>query len=82
VAGEVSEPFATRWIDDVRGTFERLRYFPRAGMARGMLGAGLRVIFHPPYAVYYVATPGEVAIVRVLHSARDVAAIAARDGFG
>lgn len=46
------------------------------GVRREHLGAGLRVIFHNPYAIYYRHTETEVIIVRVLHGARDVAAIA------
>lgn len=51
------------------------------GPAREHLGAGLRVIFHNPYAIYYLPTETEVVIVRVLHGARDVVVIASQSGF-
>jgi len=41
----------------------------------------LRVIFHSAYAIYYQPRPDEVVIIRVLHGARDIAAIAERGGF-
>jgi toxin ParE1/3/4 len=57
-----------------------LRHFPLSGPAREWLAPGLRVTFHQAYAVYYTALPEAVVIVRVLHGARDVAALAARGG--
>jgi toxin ParE1/3/4 len=41
----------------------------------------LRVIFHPPYAIYYLPAGYELIIVRVLHGARAAAAIADQGGF-
>jgi len=38
------------------------------------------VTFRSPYAIYYVAQPDAVVIVRVLHGARDITAIAERGG--
>jgi toxin ParE1/3/4 len=51
------------------------------GTIREQLGAGLRVTFHHPYAIYYQVTDHELIVVRVLHGARDVAAIAEQGGF-
>jgi toxin ParE1/3/4 len=51
------------------------------GARRDQIGAGLRVTFHSPYAIYYLAAGYELIIVRVLHSARDAAAIANQGGF-
>jgi toxin ParE1/3/4 len=45
------------------------------------MAPGLRVTFHRTYAIYYRPDPEEVVIVRVLHGARDVTAIADRGGF-
>jgi plasmid stabilization system protein ParE len=42
---------------------------------------GLRVTFHGAYAIYDQPTETEIVIVRVLHGARDAAAIADRSGF-
>jgi len=40
----------------------------------------LRVIFEGKYAIYYTHDDRELVIVRVLHGARDVDAIAAQGG--
>lgn len=37
--------------------------------------------FESPYAIYYVASATELAVIRVLHGARDVEALAERGGF-
>lgn len=68
-------------IKDIEAAFEPVRYFPLAAPARDRLGPGLRVTFHRDYAIYYQPRPGEIIIVRVLHGARDVAAIAERGWF-
>jgi toxin ParE1/3/4 len=59
-----------------------VRYFPLAAPARDQLAPALRVTFHRAYAIYYRSEPDVVIIVRVLHGARDVAAVAERGGFG
>jgi toxin ParE1/3/4 len=41
----------------------------------------LRVTFHGAYAIYYRPLADAVVIVRVLHGARDVGALAERGGF-
>jgi len=41
----------------------------------------LRVTFHRAYAIYYQPLHGEIVIIRVLHGARDVMAIAEQGGF-
>jgi toxin ParE1/3/4 len=51
------------------------------GSGREQFGPALRVIFRTPYAIYYLPTDLELVIVRVLHSARDAAAIAEQGGF-
>jgi toxin ParE1/3/4 len=37
--------------------------------------------FHGKYAIYCVPRPDELVIVRVVHGARDIAALAERGGF-
>jgi toxin ParE1/3/4 len=51
------------------------------GTTREPLGSGLRVTFQHPYAIYYQVSARELIIVRVLHGARDAAAIAEQGGF-
>jgi toxin ParE1/3/4 len=58
-----------------------LLHSPLIGPKREMFGPDLRVTFHSPYAIYYTPTKSELVIVRVLHGARDVAALAKRGGF-
>jgi toxin ParE1/3/4 len=58
-----------------------VRRFPLAAPRRDQLAAGLRVTFHGAYAIYYRLLADAVVIVRVLHGARDVAALAERGGF-
>jgi toxin ParE1/3/4 len=55
--------------------------FPQSGATRDVLAPGLRAAFQGRHVIYYRADEGEVVIVRVLHGARDVAALAGRGGF-
>jgi len=80
LATEASAEIATRFVRSIEATFEPLRRFPLSGPARDLLASGLRVTFRSPYAIYYVAEPDAVVIVRVLHGARDITAIAERGG--
>jgi len=58
-----------------------LRHFPLSGPAREQLAPGLRVTFRSPYAIYYMPGPEAVVIVRVVHGARDLPALAERGEF-
>jgi toxin ParE1/3/4 len=58
-----------------------VRHSPLASPAREQFAPGLRVTFHGAYAIYYRPMPDAVVIVRVLHGARDAAAIAMRGEF-
>jgi toxin ParE1/3/4 len=72
---------ANGFIDAIKTAFESIRHFPLAGVAREQLALGLRVTFHGAYAIYYRPMPDEIVIVRVLHGARDVAALVEHGGF-
>lgn len=72
---------ATHFLTAIERAFQALLHTPLMGPKREQLGAGLRVIFHSPYAIYYLPGETEVAIVRVLHGARDAVAIAHQGGF-
>jgi toxin ParE1/3/4 len=48
---------------------------------REQLAPGMRVTFHKSYAIYYRPLSDAVVIVRVIHGARDVAAISERGEF-
>jgi toxin ParE1/3/4 len=81
IAAEATDEIATSFITAIEAAFELLRRFPFAGPARERLAPGLRVTFHSPYAIYYTPLPDAVMIIRVLHGARDVAALEERGGF-
>jgi toxin ParE1/3/4 len=81
LAAEASEILATQWLTAIERKFDPLLRLPLMGSPREQFGAGLRVIFHSPYAIYYLPAGRELVIVRVLHSARDAAAIAEQGGF-
>jgi len=72
---------ATRFLAGLHATCERLLTFPQAHPERPQLGPGLRVAFHGAYAIYYRPAEEVVTLVRVLHGARDLAAIADQGGF-
>lgn len=77
----MSEDVATRFVRDAKTAFEPMRHFPHTAPARDRLAPGLRVTFHGAYAIYYQPRPDEIIIIRVLHGARDIAAIAEHGGF-
>lgn len=58
-----------------------VRQSPLMGTTRDQLGVNLRVTFHHPYAIYYQVIEQELAIIRILHGARDAVAIAEHGGF-
>ena len=78
MAFEASEEIATRFLSRIERSFEPLCHHPELGPAREQLAPGMRVTFQASYAIYYKALAGSVVIVRVLHGARDVAALAER----
>jgi toxin ParE1/3/4 len=78
---EASERAATRFVTAIWAHFEPLPHFPLSGPTREQLAPGLRVTFHSPYAIYYLPLPDALVIVRVIHGARDIAALAERGGF-
>jgi toxin ParE1/3/4 len=65
----------------IKVDFDQLATFPLSGVSREHLAADLRVKFRGAYAIYYTRASRELIIVRVLHGARDAAAIADRGGF-
>ncbi|HWF60269.1 MAG TPA: type II toxin-antitoxin system RelE/ParE family toxin [Nitrospira sp.] len=81
IATEVGETTATRYLDRITKTIDVVRHSPLIGTTRDRLSMGLRVTFHHPYAIYYQVTQRTLIVVRVLHGARDAAAIAEQGGF-
>ena len=81
MATRSSEVVATQFIREIEAAFDPIRRFPFAAPTRDRLAPRLRLTFHGAYAVYYRPLADAVVIVRVLHGARDVAALAERGGF-
>jgi toxin ParE1/3/4 len=78
---EASESTANRFMDAIIADLERLQTAPLSGAPRDQLSPGLRAAFHGRYVAYYLPTMRELVIVRVLHGARDIAALADQGGF-
>jgi len=81
LAEEASETTATRFVRKLYAACGRLMAFPLAYPERPQLAPGLRVVFHGNYAIYYQPDDDCVTVVRVLHGARDLAAIVEQGGF-
>ena len=62
----------------IEKTSLNLLELPYVGSPREQLAPGLRVMFQGRYAIYYLPADAELTIVRVLHGARDVAAVEER----
>ncbi len=58
-------------VDQIRETIDRLVDYPHLGRARPEYGANLRSFAVGSYAIFYVAKPGSVEILRVVHGSRD-----------
>ena len=59
----------------------RFGIFPNSAPLREQFAPGLRATFAGNYAIYFVHDERELLIVRVLHGARDAAAVAGQGGF-
>jgi toxin ParE1/3/4 len=81
LAVEASEAVADRFVDTIKARLQILSRFPRSGSARDDVAPGLRAFVHSRYLAYYRVLPDAVLVIRVVHGARDAAAIADRGGF-
>ncbi len=81
ISEEASEAAASHFVAKLYALCERLLAFPFANAERPQLAPGLRVAFQKPYAIYYSSDTQSVTIIRVLHGARDLGAIADQGGF-
>ena len=81
IASQASAMVATRLLTRIEMSCRSLLGFPGSGTARDPFAEGLRVMFEGNYAIYYMVSETELVIVRVLHGARDAAALAERGGF-
>jgi toxin ParE1/3/4 len=63
---------ADLFIDDVDAKFQLLAEQPLLGRSREELAPNLRSFSLRRYVIFYEVIPGGIAIVRVLHGARDL----------
>jgi toxin ParE1/3/4 len=63
---------ADAFIDDVDAKFHLLAEQPMLGRTREKLAPGLRSFPFGRYVIFYEVIPDGMAIVRVLHGARDL----------
>lgn len=70
-----SEAQADAFIDELNAQFQLLAQRPAIGSPRGELSPLLRGFPFGRYAIYYQPVARGISVVRVLHSARDTAAL-------
>ncbi|MEF2253041.1 type II toxin-antitoxin system RelE/ParE family toxin [Ralstonia solanacearum] len=66
---------AFTFVRDLRGQCERLVLNPPGYRLRPELGDGMRSCTYGRYVIFFVATPDEVIVIRILHGARDLPAV-------
>jgi toxin ParE1/3/4 len=81
LSSETSEATARRIVGDLLQRIDSVLAFPESGAPRDRIRAGLRAVFRRNYVMYYSVQGDIVAVIRVLHAARDTAAIAEAGGF-
>jgi len=74
VIAEDSDDQANAFIDLIDQKFQLLAQQSGLGLGREELAEGLRSFPVGRYVIFYLAIPGGVQIVRVLHGARDIEA--------
>ncbi|MEO9169195.1 MAG: type II toxin-antitoxin system RelE/ParE family toxin [Aestuariivirga sp.] len=70
--GEWGDAQAAKYLGDIYAVFERLVQHPSIGRLRAELGDGLRSIPVGAHVIFFMPWKNDIAIVRVLHGARDV----------
>jgi len=66
---------AVTFVQELRSQCQRIAQNPLGYPPRPELAAGLRSCAYGHYVIFFEAAPQEVAIVRVLHGARDLPAV-------
>jgi len=66
---------AVSFVLELRQQCQRIARNPLGYRARPELGEGLRSCAHGNYVIFFEASVSEVAIVRILHGARDLYAV-------
>ena len=63
---------ARQYRDDLKFCFEQLAENPAIGRRAEQLIRGLQRFEHQSHVIFYISEPGNLLIVRVLHSSMDV----------
>jgi plasmid stabilization system protein ParE len=63
---------ATRYADEFKAVYRRLREFPAIGPPRPKLGPDCRIAIVLPYVIVYDFVDDEVTVLRVLHGRRNI----------
>ena len=66
---------ALSFIRELRTMCSQLAQHPQGYRLRPELGEGIRSCAHGRYVIFFEIAPGGVAIVRILHGARDLPAM-------
>lgn len=66
---------ARSFVEELRVTCRALAHHPESAIARSDLLPGLRCRPHGAYLIFYRPLPAGVLVIRILHGARDVAAL-------
>ena len=69
---------ADNWLDRLDEQFALLATQPKMGRNRDELGVDIRSFPIGRYVIFYLPLPAGIDVVRVLHSARDVAVLFAQ----
>jgi plasmid stabilization system protein ParE len=74
LAGKAGGRVALRYDADFDAAYRRLEQFPKSGAPRRQLGATVRMVVVPPYAIFYryVETDDTVLVQRILHTSRNI----------
>ena len=72
---EDSTEQADRWVDLLDEKLRLIARQPLMGRARDELAVDIRSFPFGRYVIFYVPIEGDIDVVRVLHSARDIDAI-------
>lgn len=67
-----NEAAATRTLEKIKKSLDRLVRQPRGGRDRSELALGLRSFAIRPYVIFYRVIDDDIELVRVLHGARDI----------
>ncbi|MEF3062703.1 type II toxin-antitoxin system RelE/ParE family toxin [Ralstonia solanacearum] len=66
---------AVIFVRELQGQCQRLVLNPPGYRLRPELGDGIRSCAHGRYVIFFVTTPDEVIVIRILHGAGDLPAV-------